>query len=76
MVNDDVRNIFALTSMLERHGAVVLHAEDGRRGIEILRENPDTDAVLMDIMMPGMDGYQTMREIRRLPGSSRCRSSP
>ncbi len=68
VVNDDMRNIFALTSMLERHGAVVLHAEDGRRGIEILLQNPDTNAVLMDIMMPGMDGYQTMREIRRLAG--------
>jgi CheY-like chemotaxis protein len=68
VVDDDMRNIFALTSMLERHGAVVLHAEDGRHGIEILRQNPDINAVLMDIMMPGMDGYETMREIRLLPG--------
>ncbi|HEU5057959.1 MAG TPA: response regulator [Kofleriaceae bacterium] len=68
VVDDDVRNIFALTSMLERHGAVVMHAENGRRAIEVLKENQDTDVVLMDIMMPEMDGYQTTREIRTLPG--------
>jgi signal transduction histidine kinase/CheY-like chemotaxis protein len=68
VVDDDVRNIFALTSMLERHGAMVMHAENGRRAIEVLKDHPDTDVVLMDIMMPEMDGYQTTRQIRTLPG--------
>src|SRR4029079_12050167 len=68
VVDDDVRNIFALTSMLERHGAVVMHAENGRRAIEVLKEKPDTDVVLMDIMMPEMDGYETTQQIRTLPG--------
>jgi signal transduction histidine kinase/CheY-like chemotaxis protein/HAMP domain-containing protein len=67
IVDDDVRNIFALTSGLERHRMTVLHAESGRSGIEMLRQNPDIDIVLMDIMMPEMDGYQTMRAIRQIP---------
>jgi CheY-like chemotaxis protein len=67
IVDDDVRNIFALTSGLERHKLTVLHAESGRAGIEMLKTNPEVDLVLMDIMMPEMDGYETMRAIRRLP---------
>ncbi|HYP14463.1 MAG TPA: response regulator, partial [Bryobacteraceae bacterium] len=67
IVDDDVRNIFALTSGLERHKLNVLHAESGRLGIEVLRQNPDIDLVLMDIMMPEMDGYQTTRAIREIP---------
>jgi HAMP domain-containing protein/signal transduction histidine kinase/CheY-like chemotaxis protein len=66
VVDDDLRNIFALTSVLEQHGLQVLHAENGRDGIEILRATPDIDAVLMDIMMPEMDGYETTRAIRQL----------
>ncbi len=66
VVDDDLRNIFALTSVLEQHGLQVLHAENGRDGIEILRATPGIDAVLMDIMMPEMDGYETTRAVRQL----------
>jgi HAMP domain-containing protein/CheY-like chemotaxis protein/signal transduction histidine kinase len=64
IVDDDVRNVFALTSVLEAHGMEVLYAENGKDGVELLRQHPEVDLVLMDIMMPGMDGYETMRVIR------------
>jgi CheY-like chemotaxis protein len=64
IVDDDVRNVFALTSVLETHGMEVLYAENGKDGIELLRRNPAADLVLMDIMMPELDGYQTIRAIR------------
>src|SRR5262249_18708710 len=67
VVDDDLRNIFALTSLLEHHDIKVLHAENGRAGIDLLNQNPAVDAVLMDIMMPDMDGYETIAAIRRLP---------
>jgi CheY-like chemotaxis protein len=67
VIDDDVRNIFALTSLLEDHHLKVLHAENGRAGIELLRITSDVDLVLMDIMMPEMDGYETMRAIRQEP---------
>ena len=67
VVDDDVRNIFSLTSVLETVGIEVLHAERGMEGIRILEATPDVDAALIDIMMPDMDGYETMREIRRRP---------
>jgi CheY-like chemotaxis protein len=67
IVDDDVRNIFALTSVLESHGLDVLYAENGKDGIAVLERNPDVDVVLMDVMMPEMDGYETMRVIRRDP---------
>ena len=76
IVDDDIRNIFSLTSALEQHGMEVVFAENGREGIERLRATPDIDVMLVDIMMPEMDGYETMREIRRharVP--RRCRSS-
>ena len=67
VVDDDARNIFALTSVLENHDVVVLSATNGRQAIDIIKETPDLAMVLMDIMMPEMDGYETMREIRRNP---------
>jgi CheY-like chemotaxis protein len=67
VVDDDIRNIFALTSVLERHQVEVFHAENGRGGIEVLESNPDINLVLMDIMMPEMDGYETTRAVRQDP---------
>jgi CheY-like chemotaxis protein len=67
IVDDDVRNIFALTSLLEQHGVRVISAETGREAIALLDEDDEIDAVLMDIMMPEMDGYETMRRIRKNP---------
>ena len=66
IVDDDVRNIFALTSALESHNMDVSHAENGQEAIDTLRKTPEMDIILMDIMMPGMDGYETMREIRTM----------
>jgi signal transduction histidine kinase/PleD family two-component response regulator len=66
IVDDDIRNIFSLTSVLESHDVEVLHAERGKDGILILEQTPGVDVALIDIMMPEMDGYETMREIRRL----------
>jgi PleD family two-component response regulator len=75
IVDDDVRNVFALTSVLEapRHGG--LYAENGKDGIELLRQTPEVDLVLMDIMMPELDGYETTRLIRADESFSSCRSS-
>ncbi|MEV6399278.1 HAMP domain-containing protein, partial [Streptomyces sp. NPDC051907] len=67
IVDDDIRNVFALTHVLGRVGMPVLYAENGREGIETLERNPDVELVLMDIMMPEMDGYETIEAIRRSP---------
>jgi CheY-like chemotaxis protein len=67
IVDDDVRNIFALTTFLERSEMSVSYAESGRDGIAKLQEDGDIDVVLMDVMMPEMDGYETMRAIREQP---------
>ena len=64
VVDDDIRNIFAMTSILENNEVIVLAAESGAEALEILAKNPDIDMVLMDIMMPKMDGYDTMIAIR------------
>jgi len=67
VVDDDVRNIFALTSLLEQHGVRVVNAENGAEAISLLDDDPEIDAALMDIMMPEMDGFETMRQIRLNP---------
>jgi CheY-like chemotaxis protein len=67
IVDDDMRNIFALTSALERYKMEITYAENGRDGIEALKANPNVDVVLMDIMMPEMDGYETTSHMRSLP---------
>jgi signal transduction histidine kinase/HAMP domain-containing protein/CheY-like chemotaxis protein len=65
VVDDDVRNLFALTTAFERHNMKVITAESGQEAIDILSENSRVDMVLMDIMMPEMDGYETTQKIRR-----------
>jgi CheY-like chemotaxis protein len=67
IVDDDVRNVFALTTMLEARGMIVTHAENGREAIDRLAREP-VDIVLMDLMMPVMDGYRATRTIRQIPG--------
>jgi CheY-like chemotaxis protein len=71
VVDDDVRNIFALSSVLERRGMTVLSAGTGREAIETIETTPDLAIVLMDIMMPEMDGYETMQVIRQNPALRR-----
>ena len=71
VVDDDVRNIFALSSVLERRGMNVLTAGTGHEAIATLESEPNVSIVLMDIMMPEMDGYQTMQAIRLKPAMRR-----
>ncbi|HSZ40182.1 MAG TPA: HAMP domain-containing protein [Trebonia sp.] len=67
VIDDDARNVFAIASALELHGMAVSRAGDGQGGIDALLAAPDTELVLMDVMMPGMDGYETMTAIREMP---------
>ena len=67
IVDDDMRNIFALSTILEEHDMVIVSADNGRDAIRTLQEDPGVEIVLMDIMMPEMDGMETMREIRKIP---------
>ena len=67
VIDDDPRNVFAITSTLELHGMTVTQAGNGRKGIEALLSAEDTDLILMDVMMPELDGYATMAKIRQMP---------
>ena len=67
VVDDDVRNIYALSSVLEEAGMNVVFAENGKDGIEMLENTEGISIVLMDVMMPEMDGYETMRRVRQMP---------
>ncbi|MEU8776990.1 HAMP domain-containing protein [Streptomyces sp. NPDC048606] len=67
VVDDDARNLYALSGVLELHGVRVLHAEDGRKGIDTLLRDTGVDLILMDVMMPELDGYAATAEIRRMP---------
>ena len=67
VVDDDARNIFALTSLLENQDMDVITATNGRDAIDIIKNTDDLGIVLMDIMMPEMDGYETIEEIRKMP---------
>jgi CheY-like chemotaxis protein len=67
VVDDDARNLYAISGILEMHGIHVVHATDGRKGIETLSAHGGIDLILMDVMMPEMDGYAATAEIRRMP---------
>jgi len=67
VVDDDPRNLLAVTSIVERHGMSAVRATGGKEALSLLEREPNIDVVLMDVMMPGMDGYETMRRLRRDP---------
>ncbi|RRN77691.1 response regulator, partial [Pseudoxanthomonas sp. SGD-10] len=67
IADDDVRNIFSLTKALEKHQMKVISAMDGKEALQLLQHNPDVSIVLMDMMMPEMDGYETIKLIRQMP---------
>ena len=66
IVDDDIRNIFAITSLLETYEMKVIHAENGKEGLDIIENTHDINVIIMDIMMPEMDGYETIRKIRQI----------
>jgi CheY-like chemotaxis protein len=68
VVDDDVRNVYALTEVLEGHGVRVLQADSGRAGLDLLESHAEIELVLMDVMMAGLDGYAATEAIRKLPG--------
>jgi hypothetical protein len=68
VVDDDIRNVFAMTSLLEDIGLEVSSAENGQAALDLLQDDPEVDLVLMDIMLPGLDGYETIRAIRARSG--------
>ncbi len=71
VVDDDVRNVYALTALLERHGVVLVHAGDGREALAQLARHPEVELILMDMMLPGMDGYAATKCIREMPEHAR-----
>ena len=71
VVDDDARNLFAVTTLLESQGAEALSAGNAREGLELLERRSDVDTVLMDVMMPEIDGYEAVRRIRAVPRRSR-----
>jgi len=71
LVDDDMRNIYSLTHALEEEGMQCITAETGQAAVRLFRETPGIDIILMDVMMPGMDGYEATKEIRRMPGGAR-----
>lgn len=71
IADDDIRNVFALTALLEEHGMNILSASDGKEALEVLNTHPKTDIVLMDVMMPEMDGYEAIRQIKAKPNFKR-----
>jgi CheY-like chemotaxis protein len=71
LVDDDMRNIYSLTNVLEEEAMTCITAENGEAALKLFRETPGIDIILMDVMMPGMDGYEATKEIRKMPGGAR-----